>query len=46
MLGYYMAVPEIQPLVRGVLPDIEISPTIQQVINGEDIILEKALQFR
>ncbi len=46
MLGYYMAVPEIQALDRGVLPDTEINPTIQQVINGEDIILEKALQFR
>jgi len=46
MLGYYMSVPPIQPFDRGVLPDKEVSPTIQQVIKGEDIILEKALQFK
>lgn len=44
MLGYYMAVSPVQPLDRGVLPDIEISPTIQQKINEEDPVLEKALQ--
>ncbi|MDX9726567.1 MAG: S41 family peptidase [Bacteroidales bacterium] len=43
MLGYYMSVPPIQPFDRGVLPDIEISPTIQQAIKGEDIVLDKAL---
>lgn len=40
MAGYYMAVPPIQPFDRGVLPTIEITPNIQQVINGEDLILE------
>lgn len=45
MLGYYMSVPPIQAFDRGVLPDIEINPALQQIISGEDIILEKALQF-
>ncbi|HOX75750.1 MAG TPA: S41 family peptidase [Bacteroidales bacterium] len=45
MLGYYMAVPQIQPFDRGVLPDIEISPTIHQAIKGEDIVLDKALHL-
>jgi C-terminal processing protease CtpA/Prc len=46
MVGYYMAVPEIQPLDRGVLPDIEIVPDIVQILKGEDLELEKALQIQ
>jgi len=45
MLGYYIAVPPVQAFDRGVLPDIEINPDIQQIINGEDLVLEKALQM-
>ena len=44
MVGYYMAVPPIQPFDRGVLPTIEITPNIQQIITGEDLILERVLE--
>jgi C-terminal processing protease CtpA/Prc len=44
MVGYYMAVPPIQPLDRGVLPTIKITPNIQQIISGEDLILERVLE--
>ncbi len=44
MVGYYMAVPPIQPFDRGVLPTIEITPNIQQIINKEDVCLEWALE--
>jgi C-terminal processing protease CtpA/Prc len=43
MVGYYMAVPPIQPLDRGVLPDVEVKPDIEQIINGEDLVLKREL---
>ena len=43
MVGYYMAVPEIQPFDRGVLPTLLISTSLQQIMNGEDQVLERAL---
>lgn len=45
LAGYYMAVPDIQPFDRGVLPDINISPDIRQVTEGRDPVLELALKL-
>jgi Peptidase family S41 len=44
MVGYYMAVPPIQPFDRGVLPTIEITPDIKQIISGEDPVLKSVLE--
>ena len=33
------------PLGRGVLPDIEVQPTIQDIIENRDVVLEKALSL-
>lgn len=45
MMGYYMAIPASQPADRGVLPDIPMSPSVEDVIAGKDVVMEKVLQL-
>ena len=42
MLGYYMDVPQIQSPERGVLPDLKVVPTMEDIFQGRDVVLEKA----
>lgn len=30
---------------EGIIPDIEVIPTLQDVLGGKDIVLEKALYY-
>lgn len=30
---------------EGIIPDIEVTPTLQDVLGGKDIVLEKALYY-
>lgn len=42
-LGFYY--PDGKPIQRvGIVPDIEVTPTIKGIINGRDEVLEKALE--
>jgi Peptidase family S41 len=43
MLGYYMDVPQIQSPERGVLPDLKVVPTMEDILQSRDVVLEKAL---
>lgn len=43
--GYYTAVTNRQPLDRGVLPDHVVTPTIHDLLEGQDPVLEKALSL-
>lgn len=41
--GYHLAVEPIQPLDRGVIPDLVVVPTIDDILAGRDPVLEAAL---
>lgn len=45
MLGYYMAVEGYEYPDRGILPDHEVIPTIQDLLNGRDPVMEYALEL-
>jgi carboxyl-terminal processing protease len=43
-LGYYF--PDYSPLQQhGIHPDIEVKPTIKDIVEGKDEIMERALEF-
>jgi len=41
---YYLAVQGGDPL-RSILPDVEVKPTIQDLLAGDDPIMAKALEL-
>ncbi|MDI1321238.1 MAG: S41 family peptidase [Algoriphagus sp.] len=43
-LGFHMAdLNPVQPLNRGILPDLEVIPSAKDILNGKDPVMEKAL---
>lgn len=30
---------------KGIIPDIEVIPTLQEVLKGKDVVMEKALHY-
>lgn len=44
IVGYYMSLADLQPYDRGVLPDEEMIPTVQEILHGEDLLLERVLK--
>jgi hypothetical protein len=45
MLRYHMAVSGYTPRDRGILPDYPFSPSIQDLLEGRDTVLEYALEL-
>lgn len=42
--SYYLRVDPVQPLDRGILPDVEVRPSIEDLLSGRDPVLEEALE--
>jgi len=43
MGGYYMAVPEAEIQGQGIMPDVEVRPTLDDLIKKKDVVLETVL---
>jgi hypothetical protein len=44
-LGFHMAdLNPVQPINRGILPDLEVIPSAKDILNGKDPVMEKALE--
>ena len=42
LIGYYMAVETKEP-DRGIFPDVTVAPTIEDLLAGRDVVLERAI---
>lgn len=45
MVGYYMPIEPGPHPDRGIIPDYEVVPAVEDLMNGRDIVMERAIQL-
>jgi hypothetical protein len=45
LVGYYMAVKDYPWPAHGVIPDVRVNPTVEDILNGNDIVMKTAVKY-
>lgn len=45
LVGYYMAVKDYPWPAHGVIPEVRVNPTVEDIITGNDVVMKAALSY-